>query len=243
MNSPPLPSATALKKTARQAGFVYLLMLFLAPLSEFFLKARFIVKGDAAATAARITAEPALYRIWLLSDLLSGVVFLVLALLLYELFRDVNRRQARLLLGLVFAAVGISLIGGVCAAAPLHLLGTTDYLAAFAPPQREALAMFFIRLSGSATVLATFFWGFWLVPFGRLVLASRFYPRFLGVLLIVGGVTYAALGFVNLVLPAYGPLVFKFGMPFYAAGELGIIFWLLFATARIPESAAAPGSR
>ncbi|MBA4136983.1 MAG: DUF4386 domain-containing protein [Opitutus sp.] len=237
MNPPTNSPARSLQRTARQAGFVYLLILFLAPLSEFLLKARFVVAGDAAATAARITAEPVLYRLWLLTDLVSGGVFLGLVLLLYALFRNVDRRQARLMLGLVFTAVGISMISTVCRTAPLLLLGPEDYLAAFAPPQREALVMVFIRLAGSATVLATFFWGFWLVPFGRLVLVSRFYPRFLGVLLIIGGVTYVALGCVNLVLPAYGPFFFKFGMPFYAAGELGIIFWLLFATARVPDTA------
>ncbi|MDI1250152.1 MAG: DUF4386 domain-containing protein [Lacunisphaera sp.] len=238
-----MPTSNSLKSTARQAGFLYLLMLFVAPLSEFFLKARFIVSGNAAATALRINAEPVLYRLWLLADLASGVIFLLLALLLYELFRDVDRKQARLMLGLVFTGVGTGMIDSVCGAAPLLLLGHANYLAAFTPPQLEALAMFFIRLGGSSTVIATFFWGFWLLPFGSLVLKSGYYPKFLGVLLIVGGITYSALGFTNLVFPAYGPLVFKFGMPFYAAGELCIIFWLLLAEARIPDPAATLGPR
>lgn len=230
MSSPPSP-----KSTARQAGFLYLLILVLAPLSEFFLKARFLVKGDAAATAQRIMAETVLYRLGIFSDLVSHTVFLLLAVLLYQLFRDVARQQARLLVALVALSVALSMTGLVCRMAPLILLDPANPFQAFRAPEREALALFFLRLGSSGTVLATFFWGFWLLPFGLLVIRSRYYPKLLGVLLIVGGVTYAGLGFANLVFPAYGPFVFKFGMPFYAAGEVAIIFWLLFATPRLPE--------
>ncbi|MCM2275677.1 MAG: DUF4386 domain-containing protein [Candidatus Didemnitutus sp.] len=231
--------STSLKATARQAGFIYLLILVLAPLNEFFLKARFTVKGDAIATAQRIAAEPVLYRLGVFSDLVSHVAFLLLALLLYHLFRDVSRRQARLLIALVAMSVAIGMIALVCRMAPLILLDPANSLSVFSPAERDSLAWLFLRLGSTATVLATFFWGFWLLPFGSLVIKSRFYPKLLGVLLIVGGVTYAVLGFTNLVFPAYGPLVFKFGMPFYAMGELAIIFWLLFATARIPETPVA----
>lgn len=233
-----MPTSTSLQTTARQAGGVYLLILVLAPLNEFFLKARFVVKGDAAATAQRITAEPLLYRLGVFSDFVSHVAFLCLALLLYHLFRDVARPLARSLVALVAMSVAIGMIALVCRLAPLILLDPAGFLAVFSAAERAALALFFLRLGSAATVLATFFWGFWLLPFGSLVIKSRFYPRLLGLLLIVGGVTYAVLGFANLVFPAYGPVVFKFGMPFYAIGEVAIIFWLLFATARVPETPA-----
>ena len=48
-------------------------------------------------------------------------------------------------------------------------------------------------------------WGLWLFPFGVLVFESGFYPKLLGVLLIVGCFAYLAVSLTSIVLPAYGP--------------------------------------
>jgi Domain of unknown function (DUF4386) len=76
-------------------------------------------------------------------------------------------------------------------------------LSAFDKPQRDALAMLFLRVHDQETLAAMIFWGLSLIPLGILVYRSRFLPRFLGVWLIVNGLAHLANNLAGLLLPHY----------------------------------------
>src|SRR6185295_16414239 len=86
------------------AGALYLAMS-MSGINLVYFPSAFVVKGDAAATAARIEAAPRLYRLLVLVDLAAGVAANFLAMTLYRLFRDVDRRQARLLVAMLLVQV------------------------------------------------------------------------------------------------------------------------------------------
>src|SRR5581483_12151380 len=222
----------SIQTTARRAGFLYLLLAITAPFNEIYIPRAFLVTGDPAATAHAIMAGELTFRLGIFSGLVARIVFLYLALTLYELFRDVDRKQAGLLVVLVAVAAAIGIVNLVNQIAPLIFLRGPEYAAAFTPPQLNALAMGFLRLYRQGIPIAMIFWGLWLFPFGRLVIKSGFFPKWLGLLLIVGGVTYVALSFTAIVLPASRSVVSQFAMPFYAAGELAMILWLLVKGAK-----------
>jgi hypothetical protein len=93
-------------------------------------------------------------------------------------------------------------------------------VAALASPQREALGMLFLRLHTHGVLAVEIFWGLWLVPFGLLVMKSRFLPRVLGVLLVVAGGAYVAHSVLSLLLD--GPRIIPYErltMLARAAGE------------------------
>ena len=96
-------------RTARSVGWFYLLTMLPAPLNLVYLPSRFLVPGDAAATAQRITDAEMLYRLCALAGLWSSVMFIFVAFNLSALFRNVDRRQARLLVGLVLVSSAIGL--------------------------------------------------------------------------------------------------------------------------------------
>jgi hypothetical protein len=48
---------------------------------------------------------------------------------------------------------------------------------AFDKPQREALAMLFLRLHNHGVLVNEVFWGLWLFPFGLLVYRSRVWQQ------------------------------------------------------------------
>ena len=75
-------------------------------------------------------------------------------------------------------------------AAALILVRGADFLSVFDKPQRDALAMLFLRMHDQEVLAAEIFWGLWLIPLAILVYRSRFLPRFLGVWLIVNGFAY-----------------------------------------------------
>lgn len=227
----------SIQTKARLAGILYLFVLILAPLN-LVVSGRFIVSGDAAATARNITASELTYRLSVLSGVVVAVIFLFVVLSLYDLLKDVDRRYAGVMVVLVSLGTAIGLVNTANRSAPLILLSGADFLSVFSKPQLEALSFAFLRLGGTAAYVATAFWGMWLFPFGVLVIKSRFFPKILGYLLIVGCFAYLALSITSLVFPAQRSLVNQIMMPFYAVGELAMIFWLLFKGADAPRPEA-----
>src|SRR5512140_301707 len=80
------------KGLSRLTAGVYLLY-FIAGF-PLLLRSSLIVPGNAAATAAKITASEALYRITMVTDLVSYALYLGLAYLFYLLLRHVNQPWA-----------------------------------------------------------------------------------------------------------------------------------------------------
>ncbi|HMB79227.1 MAG TPA: DUF4386 domain-containing protein [Vicinamibacterales bacterium] len=222
----------SIKSDARRAGLIYLLLAITGAFSLFYMSGAFIVPGDATATARNITAAPLMYRVGVLSGLASDVIFLWLALSLYDLLKDVDRKQARLMVILVTAGSAVALADLINQMAPLVLLSGADFLSPFSKPQLDALAMAFLRLHSQGTYVEMAFWALWLWPFGLLVIRSGFFPKLLGVLLIVGCAAYLAVSVTSIVLPAYSRGVSLIAMPFFMVGELSMIVWLLVKGAR-----------
>jgi Domain of unknown function (DUF4386) len=118
-------------------------------------------------------------------------------------------------------------------AAQMLLSGTLDMLA-FTSAQRDALAMLFLRLHTHGVLAEEIFWGLWLLPFGLLVMRSRFLPRVLGILLIIAGVAYVAHSVTSLLLAGHRIVLYeRVTMLARAAGEFPIMLWLLIRGATV----------
>jgi len=226
-------------KTARIAGLFYVLMGMPAVFSFFYVTRKLIVPGNATASANNILASQMLFRLGILAWLIAAVFFLFLALALYRLLSEVNKNYAQLMVGLVLVSVAITFANELNNVAALTLLRGADYLSVFDKPQREALATFFLQLHGQGLAVNDIFWGLWLLPFGVLVMRSRFLPRILGLLLIVNCFAYVATSLTSLLLPSYANVVSRAVMP-ALLGELWIMLWLLIKGVKPQPSSAAP---
>jgi hypothetical protein len=220
-------------------GLLYLLMGLPGVVSLQYLPATFIVRGDAAATARRITEGAQAYRLCILSDVVSCIGFILVALALYNVFQHVDRRYARAMVAFVAMSAAIGIVNDLNLIAPLILLGGTEYSSAFSQPQLEALAMGFLSLRGSGNALNAMLWGLWLFPFGVLVIRSGFLPKALGICLIIGCFAYVATSVAGIALPAYRKIVAIAMVPLYAVGELPIALWLIFKGVRAPLRSTA----
>ena len=229
----------ATTKNARVAGFLYLLLALAAPLRLIYIPGKLFVPGDAAATADNIAAHELLFRLGILGDLFSGTVLIFLVLALYRLFQGVDQRHSvrMVVLGGVMPAT-IDFVNVLNDAAALMLVRGADFLSAFSKPQRDALAMLFLRLHGQQIVAAEILWGLWLFPLAILVLRSGFLPRFLGVWLIVNGFAYLIMSLTGLLLPHYEDAVSNAAFP-ALLGEIAFMLWLLIKGARERPVAAA----
>jgi Domain of unknown function (DUF4386) len=231
---------TSLQRQARLTGLLYLFMGLIATVGLLYVPGKLIVRGDVTATASNIATSQSLYRLGVVSQLISGVMFIFLALALYQLLKGVNRSRASLMVTLILVQIPIVFLNEANALAALTLVRGADFLSAIDKPQRDALAMLFLRLHNQGLIVSEMFWGLWLFPFGLLVFRSVFLPRILGIWLIVNGAAYVIISLTGVLWPTYYDKVFQIAFP-ALLGEMGIMSWLVIRGAR-PQPLEAPAT-
>ena len=83
------------RNTARMAGLFYLIFILTTVLATY-IRGRFIVSGDAVATANNIVSSQGLFRVGFVTELVSAVFFVLAAWALYVLLKPVNKNLALL---------------------------------------------------------------------------------------------------------------------------------------------------
>ena len=222
------------KKTARFAGLLYLMSVIIFPYGLIYVPSQIMVSGDAAATANNILANEFLFRTGIIGNLIGGVIFVLLVVVLRRLLKQVNEHQANLMGVLVIAGVPIAFIGEVFNITAFMIL-KGGILESTEPEQMHDLAAVLLKLGSYTTQMVQLYWGLWLIPFGHLVYRSGFIPRILGVLLILNGIAYMILCFTFLLLPDYQTIVVKIATPFLFLGELPILLWLLIKGVKVKQ--------
>ena len=228
------------KRLARIAGALYLLVAITAPLGLIVVPSRLVVAGDAAATAALVAGHDALLRMGMASELFHQAVEVFMVLVLYNLFKPVNRTLAQqmLVLGLVpIPMVFINVLGEVAAAT---VASGPAWLSAFDKPQLDALVLLFMQLHAQGLQLAAVFWGLWLLPLGLLMLRCGFVPKVFGWAAIASSLGYVLGSFTSLIAPG---LASTLATPVFVLelGEPMMILWLALVGARTaPRAVAAP---
>jgi hypothetical protein len=230
-------NSNSLKKTARLVGLVYLVWIIIGVFGMFYVPAQINMKGDAATTARNILAHEFLFRASIINDLVSHVIWVIMALILYRMFKQVSGRQARLLVALVIVQIPVAFIMESFNIAALMIF-KGDILKTFELAQRLDLGMLFLKINDYGVLILEMFWGLWLFPLAILVYKSRFLPRFLGAWLAVTGVFYLVLSVTCILLPQYKDLVLHsvFALP-AELGEVAFALWLLIRGAKVKAGA------
>jgi uncharacterized protein DUF4386 len=219
----------SLKKTARLAGLLYLLLALGAIYGYFYVSPKIMVNGDNVATARNMIAHESLYRSSIASDVLTNILFVAVVLLLFRLLRQVNEYLAKLMVALVIVAIPVALLGGALKLTSFAIFKSDP--GSFQSAQIE-FAETLTRLRSYSNQMITIFWGLWLLPLGVLVYKSVFMPRILGILLIINGFGYIITSLTFMLFPGSLTTVSKFMFPTYFVGEIPFIFWLLIVGVR-----------
>jgi uncharacterized membrane protein len=72
-----------MKRDARIAGILYILLGVIAPVRLIYIPNAVLVSGNAQATAANIASHEAIFRVAILTDMLAGVLSLLVAMALF----------------------------------------------------------------------------------------------------------------------------------------------------------------
>jgi len=217
----------SINKTARMAGFLYLMYMVITIPADALGRSPLIVFGDAATTARNIMASEWQFRIGITGDLVSTVFFLLAAWALYALLKPVNKDFALLFLLLNLGGVAVYSINLLNQVAAVLLLSDADILKVLQADQLQALAMFFLSLHKNGYWIAQIFFGAWLFPLGYLVFKSGFLPKMLGIVLMASCVTWTTTSLLYfLSVPGYTAITY-ISFPLGLIAELGLTLWLL----------------
>jgi hypothetical protein len=222
----------SINKTARIAGFLYLIYILITIPADVLARSPLIVYGDAIGTAKNIMASEWQFRIGITGDLVSAVFFLLAAWALYALLKPVNKDMALLFLLLNLGGVAVYSISLLNQFAAVLLLSGADYLKVFQADQLQSLAMFFLDLHHNGYWIAQIFFGAWLFPLGYLVYKSGFLPKILGIVLMASCITWTTTSLLYfLYIPGYTALS-HISFPLGFIAEFGLTLWLLIKGAR-----------
>lgn len=214
---------------ARIAGWLYLFIIAAGFYVEMFVRAKIIVPGDASATAHNLSSLEPLWRFGFGGEITMWVFSGFIMAVFYILLRPINGTLA--LVSLLFNVMDTSietLNATLCNFGALFLSKGEGALSAFGPDQRAALAALALRLHEYGFGAGLLFFGFVLILNGYLIVRSSYFPSWLGVLAVIGGVCYTANSYSLFVAPALADALFPFILLPSLAAELSISLWLIF---------------
>lgn len=225
---------------SRIAGVLYVVLFVLGPFVFLFGKAAALVPDDPAASAANVLAMGIEFRAGMLIEAVIFLVEIVLAALLYVIFRRVSHAIS---LAAAFARLAESIVQGMnllTSALVLLVLGGAGYLEAFTTEQLEAMAHLFLGANAFVVLVWGIFFGFHLLLLGYLVGASGFLPRWLGILLFLAGVGYLLQSGGTILVPERKATLDGLVVAMAVPGELAFTLWLLVKGVRVPPLATVP---
>jgi hypothetical protein len=227
MNSP--------KRLARIAGALYLLVGVFGGFAEGFVYPRLYVAGDATATVANLVANPALARAGVVSDLLDQTFFVLTALALYALLNHVNRNIARAMVVFVVLAAAVTCLNSVFEFEGLRVATGAVDTGSLGGPAANALVLVLLDAQHYGIFVAQLFFGLWLAPLGYLAYKSGWFPKPLGVVLVLATVSYLIDLFVAFLLPDVSTAIHGFMGIVPAIAEIGMVLYLLIVGIRVPR--------
>lgn len=207
------------QKNVTVLRIIYPLWMIVGMFSLLVVPSILIVKDDAIKTASNIASNELLFRAGIVSSLLTQLIFIVAAIFLYQLFKNVNNNQAKLMAVLAFISV------------PIAMLNELNNFAALLSVNNPTQLKFFLDLAAQGVIIASIFWGLWLFPLGYLVYSSGYFPKSIGYAVIVGGIGYTMGSFLKLLAPDLTTLYDIFN--FMTFGEIVFLAWLVFMGANL----------
>jgi hypothetical protein len=219
---------------ARVGGLLYLYIIVAGTFGELFVRDRLTVSGDATATANNIIASQSLWRISIAGELLMLVCSVALALIFYVLLRPVSKNLALLAVFFNLVELAIDAANKLNLFRVLSLLGGADYLNAFEPRQLHALAYLSLKSHDYGFAISLVFFGFACLILGYLLFRSGYFPKTLGVLMTLAGLSYLINSFTLILAPAYAATTFSI-LVLAFIGETSFCLWLIVKGVNIQE--------
>lgn len=215
-------------KTARIAGVLYLVIFIASPFAFLISKSSVLVSGDAAATVSNILSSESTFRLGIAIETIVFLVEIVLAAILFELLKPVNSIFSLAAAFSRLAEAIIQAINLLPSILILLLVGGAGYLTVFETDQLNSLVLLFLESYDYLILVWGFTFGLHLLVLGFLVFKSGYFPRILGILLILSSLGYFIESYGTFLAPQYADLYATIVLALGVLGELPFTIYLLW---------------
>jgi len=217
-------------KVARMTGVLYFLVILMGIANEVIIHNFIIVPGDITTTVKHITAYESVFRLGFVISLTRFAVFIFMVLALYKLLRPVNKDWSLVMVAFALVSISIGMVSLLFQYAAPLLLSSNGYSTLSTTDQWHAQVLFFINMQvlgdKASQILAV-----WLLPLGYLIYRSGFFPKILGVLMMIAGWGYVTDFLIFFLLPNLNWQLAGFAF----LAELPFPLWLLLKGINIEQ--------
>ncbi|MEM6807078.1 MAG: DUF4386 domain-containing protein [Bacteroidota bacterium] len=208
-----MPIEVRQTNTLNKLRVLYPVWMILGIFSIIYVPSVILDSTDGIATAENIAKESFLFRLGIVGRLITQILFIIIPYLLYTLLKEVNKGNAVLMM--VFAYISIPITMYI----ESHKLGLPALL------DQPELILQSLASYNHGLNIAMIFWGLWLLPLAALCLESSYFPKFIGIVLMIAGIGYSLGSFSRILFPEQQ--VFLQAFEIMTFGEMVFIFYLL----------------
>ena len=212
------------KRYARIAGALYLVIAVFGAFAIGYVPSIIVAAGDPATTVTHLMANQGLFGFGVLADLVVMLTEIVLSVMLFVLFRPTSPTLSMIALVSRLTMVVVMAVNLLIHIMPLALLRGAADPAGITPELLRAVAVLF-EVHRYGIYVWDMFFGFHLAAIGYLVLKSGYFPKLLGIAIMIGSLGYFLEGLVK--------------VTFFDSGAVGMAVAGLLVVATISELAFA----
>lgn len=218
---------STVKRNARIAGLLFLTVIGCGIFAEMLVRQKLIIYSDPLLTWQNIISENGLFSLGIVSDLMMSTAYFLFAITLYPILKPTHANHARVMVLSVVIAVVILTVNMLNQIAVLLLVNEVSHLSAFSLEQRQGLILFFMNLHSKGYYIAQIFYGLYLFPLGYLVYTSEFFPKIIGVILMLGCLGDFIDFFRYFLFPDHPFIILQYATLPANIGEFSLCLWLI----------------
>jgi hypothetical protein len=214
---------------------MYLVIILFGGFSEGFVFNSLIAPGNAAATAHHIMTSSGLWRLGVAADLIVPVIAVPQVWITYLLLRPAGRNLSLLFVFFNVVSLSVESVSKLFLLMVLPVLSNAGYATAFEPRQLNAIAAILLSAHDvSFNIALLFFSGDCLVT-GYLIFKSGYFPRLVGILMQIAGLSYLVGTLSAFFAPALADVIGVPVMLLALIGEASFCLWLLVMGVNVPK--------
>jgi hypothetical protein len=187
----------------RIGGLLYLVLIACGIYAEIFVLSQLVVGNDQEATSNNILAHETLYRSGIIAHTVTLVCSSMLIGILFKIFKSTSEYLALSLLVANIVTIAIEGVSIVYQFETISILKSQMLASVFSADQIQSMAYQPLKLQTIGYDLALIFFGLVCWVISVLILKSKLFLRWIGILMMLAGVCYITNSLVSFISPAF----------------------------------------
>ncbi|MFT5822625.1 MAG: hypothetical protein ACI8ZM_003881 [Crocinitomix sp.] len=217
------------KAYSKMAGLIYLIIAIIGGFSIGYMPTVIVAEGNAALTFQNLLENQELFRWGIAGDMAVIVLEILLTAMLFHLFKAYSKTgmtiatYSRMAMAII---MGINLLNYMV---PAIIMMQPEFLSAFSSEQLNSLTHLFFKIHKYGELAWQIFFAIHLFTLGYVIRKSGIASKWLGLIMLIGGIGYAGDTFIQFTLMNSEVLSILFSSLLVLAviAEFWFAFWLL----------------